>query len=262
MFRTSYKIGKLLGIPIRLDISLLVVLYLLIRDFGPVTGLLLETGLLLSIVLHELGHSAVAMRKGCRVREINLTCLGGAAVMERIPTRPLDEFLMAIAGPMVSLVLGVALVFGGPYLPLPAYGQGIVHIIGRVNFMLLGFNLLPSFPMDGGRVLRAFLTPKFGRLRATAIAARLGRIMAVLFGIYAFVGFQNTNWFLVLIAFFIYVAAGNEYRQVQMQEAMKQGGYWFFNGTGGQEPEDRVEVSPPPYRRGRDTETDLYHDER
>ena len=231
------------------------------RDFGAITGLLLEIGLLLSIVLHELGHSAVAMRKGCRVREINLTCLGGAAVMERIPTRPLDEFLMAIAGPMVSLVIGLTAFFGGAYLPLPEFGQGgpnIVQVIGWVNFILLGFNLLPSFPMDGGRILRAFLTPKLGRLRATAVAARLGRIMAVLFGIY---GFLNSNWFLVFIAFFVYVAAGNEYRYVQMQEAAKQGGFRFSDGPDGQEPEDRVQVSPPPYRRGRGTEADLYHDE-
>ena len=265
MLRSSYKIGEVLGIPIKLHVSLVLVVFLLMMRFGPVSGLLMELGLVLSIVLHELGHSVVAIHKGCRVREITLMCIGGAAQMSSIPTRPLDELLMALAGPAVSLVIGYACVSIGPYIPLPnvrGYPINVVQLIGWTNFVLVVFNLLPSFPMDGGRVLRAALTPKLGRLRATFIAARLGKIMAVLFGIY---GFRTDNWILVFIAFFVFIAAGNEYRMVQIQEAAKRGGFGPWDIFGGGEPpdepddDDKVIISPPPYEKGRGSKTRIHH---
>lgn len=261
MFRSSYKIATIWGIPIKVHISLLLIVFFLVRDFGWIYGILLELGLATSIVLHELGHSIVAIKKGCRVRQITLVCIGGAAQMERIPTRPLDEFLMAIAGPAVSLVLGIICVYGGVYLPLPPVllSLNIVQVLGAINIMLMAFNLLPSFPMDGGRVFRAVLTPKLGRLRATFVAARLGKIMAVLFGIH---GFFSGSWILVFIAFFIYIAAGNEYRMVQMQEAAKQQGFGFWPPFESQWDDagsnDKVTISPPPYADGPDSETDIH----
>lgn len=264
MIRSSYKIATVWGIPIRLDATLLLAAFLLTSRFGLTTGLLLTVGLILSIVLHELGHSWLALRYGCRVRDITMTCLGGAATMEAVPTRPLEEFLMAVAGPAVSLVLGLAGVFGGPHLPLPVhprYGLNVVELAGVMNFFLLGFNLLPAFPMDGGRILRAALTPRLGRLRATAVAARLGRVLAVLFG---FHGVFSGNWILVFIAFFVFIAAGREYEWVRMQEAERQGGFPFssiFGAPDPRPPEDRVEVSPPPYARGRGTRADLHRED-
>ena len=157
MLRSSFKIATILGIPIKLHISLLLMLPMFALQYNLIPGLMLEIGLLLSIVLHELGHSVVAIAKGCRVREILLMPLGGAAMMESIPTRPLDEFLMAVAGPAVSLALGLAGVFWGsavPFLPHSYHGLNLFHWLGIINLGLVFFNLLPSFPMDGGRVFR------------------------------------------------------------------------------------------------------------
>ena len=266
MFGSSYRVATIAGIPIKIHISLLLIVLVLVYRFGLIVGVLLELGLVVSIVLHELGHSLVAIRKGCRVRAITLMCVGGAAQMEKIPTRPLDEFLMAIAGPFVSLLLGLSGVYlGGMLTWLPPVGHvplNMLQLLGAVNLGLLIFNLLPAFPMDGGRVLRAILSRKLGRLRATFIAARIGKIMAVLFGIY---GFFEPNWILVFIAFFIFIAAGNEYRIVVLQEAAKTGrAPWrgFENVYGADEREDRVVVGPPPYERGgRDYKTDIHNDE-
>ena len=265
MFNSSYKVATVLGIPIKVHISLLLVVVLLVSRFGVMTGVLLELGLIVSIVLHELGHSVVAIRKGCPVREITLLCIGGAAQMEKIPRRPLDEFLMAIAGPAVSLVLGLTGVYVGAILPLPAVrglplGLNLVQFLGAINLGLVLFNLLPSFPMDGGRILRAVLTPKMGRVRATFVAARLGKIMAVFFGIK---GFFTGDWILVFIAFFVYIAAGNEYKMVSIQEAMrrqKQAWPGFTGSDWDDDPGDQVTISPAPFKRGRGEKTEIHTD--
>jgi len=262
MFGSSYKVATIAGIPIKIHISLLLMVLLLSRRFGPLTGILLEVGLVVSIVLHELGHSMVAIRKGCRVREITLLCVGGAAQMERIPSRPRDEFLMAVAGPAVSLVLGVTGVYLGnlltflPPVPTLPVNLNFIQFLGVVNIVLTVFNLLPAFPMDGGRVLRAMLTPKLGRLRATFIALRLGRLIAVLLGIR---GFFAHDWILVFIAFFIFIAAGNEYRVVQIQEAAKQRGFTWpgFEDVCGSDEDDQAVVGPPPYRQGPGSRADI-----
>jgi Zn-dependent protease len=265
MFRASYKIATIMGIPIKLHISLIILLIMLVEEIGLLNGALIAAGLLISIVLHELGHSFVAIRKGCRVREITLMFMGGAAVMESMPTRPMGEFLMAIAGPAVSLVLGVSGIYAGHYLPRSVsslFGINIIQSLGYINLSLLVFNLLPSFPMDGGRVFRAALTPKLGRLKATLIAARLGQFMAICFGMIGLFGipgvFTGHNWTLVVIAFFIFSAAGNEYRMVRMQETARQRqGFTIWppfyeepppipnNDTG----VDKVIISPPPYEK-------------
>jgi Zn-dependent protease len=263
MFGNAYKIATVWGIPIKVHMSWPI---LLLMIPGPIMyRVLIALGLFASVALHELGHSFVAIRKGCRVREITLMFMGGAAQMERMPRRPADEILMALAGPAVSLLLGVAGFFGGQKLMAMGvvYPGYILYILGWINFILVGFNLLPSFPMDGGRVLRAALTPKIGRLRATFIAARLGKIMAVLFGLYGFMrpseSVWDKPWVLIAIAFFIYTAAGREYRGVQMEEAARrgEGGGPFWNPFApppepGPPPGDAdVVISPPPYARNR-----------
>jgi len=259
----SYQVGRVWGIPIRIHISLLIVLVYAISRFGLVMGLLLEAGFAVSIVLHELGHSLVAIRKGCRVRSINLLFIGGAAQMENIPTRPMDEFQMAVAGPAVSVLLGAALILSGMRLSLPPVHPSVdlnpMVFLGAVNLGLAGFNLVPSFPMDGGRVLRAILARKMGRLRATYIAARIGRILAVIFGLSGYFGIRGLipprDWGLIAIAFFVFIAAGNEYRMVQMQEmARARGGpFWGPWGDAGDGIDDSVVVGPPPYGEGRDS---------
>jgi Zn-dependent protease len=277
MFKASYRIATVWGIPIKLHISLILLLPFLITDFGSrITheqsmqiwaGLLLEVGLLTSICLHELGHSVVALGMGCRVHEILLLPIGGAAQMDRIPTRPLHELLMAIAGPAVSLALAAGC-YKATLLLAEAhpFSASILFYLALINAMLVAFNLLPSFPMDGGRVLRALLTPKLGRLRATGIAARLGRFMAVLFGLYGFFSAPR-GWPLVMIAFFIFIAAGNEYRYVQMQEAARGfGGPPPFgfppadDDPDGDVPGDEVLISPPPYEKGSETRARLHED--
>jgi Zn-dependent protease len=244
-----------------------------INRFGLVTGLLVELGFAVSIVLHELGHSLVAIRKGCRVRSITLTFIGGAAQMERIPTRPLDELVMAAAGPAVSVALGMALILTGARVPLgdvyPPMGLNILQFLGTVNIGLAVFNLIPSFPMDGGRILRSLLARRMGRLRATFIAARLGRIIAVFFGLSGYFGIQGViparDWGLIAIAFFVFIAAGNEYRMVRMQEAARSGFNPFgvpFPGSGraSELDSDDVVVSPPPYENGKEQRTEVRRD--
>jgi Zn-dependent protease len=284
MLGASYKIMTVWGIPIKIHISLIVLLVILAFAAERAGGtmailevLRLPVMVFICIALHELGHSFVAIRKGCRVREITLLFIGGAAQMEDIPRRPLDEIQMAIAGPLVSVFLFAALWFGGSFLPLerfrftfPLWQQ--IHIIGNyvqfigvVNLSLALFNLLPSFPMDGGRVFRAALATRLGRLRATYVAVMTGRAMAVAFGVSAI--FFSANWFLLVIAFFIFTAAGNEYRMVKMQEEAKQrGGFNLWPPIYDEPPplprDDRsgnqVIISPPPYEKGPTRKTAIH----
>ena len=259
MFGGSYKIARVFGIPIRVHLTLLLVLPIMALDFGRALGpgqffwgVVAALGLFASIALHELGHSIVAIRKGCRVRDILLLPIGGVAQLESMPRKPRDEFHVAIAGPAVSLALAVIGRFGGQFLAAAGLlaPARVLVVLGGINLMLVLFNLLPSFPMDGGRVFRAWLTPKLGRLAATAVAAKVGRFMAILFGMW---GLFTWNIFLILIAVFIYQAAGAEYRMVRMQESPPSPFWppWVVQ----QEPmtydEDEVTVSPPPYERSR-----------
>lgn len=256
----AFKIATVFGIPIRAHITLLIVLPLIGFEYSRAMGghsffwgLITAIGLFVSVALHELGHSVVAIRKGCRPREILLLPIGGVAQMDRIPTRPRDEFQVAIAGPAVSFFLalsgwGAADLFTRMGLTYPSLA---FSLLGGVNLMLVLFNLLPSFPMDGGRIFRAWLTPKLGRLMATQIAAKVGRFMAILFGIAALFYYQSI--FLFLIAIFIYQAAGAEYRIVRIQEASRKESFGPWAST--DEPwtyeNGEITVSPPPFRRDR-----------
>ena len=271
MFGSSYKVARVWGIPIKVHISLLLIVFMFMFRHGFWLGIAAELGLALSIVMHELGHSLVAMKYGCRVREITLMCIGGAAQMEEMPRRPLAEFLMALAGPAVSFVIGFTILFvPGPWQLLPGVrsmgGYNVIEYVGLINLVLLVFNLIPAFPMDGGRVLRALLTPKLGRLRATGVAVRVGKIIAVLFGIY---GWRSGNWFLVFIAFFIYAVGGVEYRMVQMQEGGNRRRNAWWPGSPPPPPPPRLDdredgddviISPPPYRKGPNERTDIHQE--
>jgi len=274
MFGTSYQIARVFGIPIRVHLTLILTFPLLVffMDWHWTAALLFVVSLFSSIVLHELGHSLVAVRKGTRVQEILLLPIGGAARMDRIPTRPMDELLMAAAGPAVSFLLFGLLFYGGAYLPswlgIPAVNVGhmtvaifrvsgvlnAVQLVGILNLALGTFNLLPAFPMDGGRILRASLAGRMGRLKATWFAMRLGRLLALALigiGLYAWIA-QKTFSMLVFVGLFIYWSAGLEYRAVRLQEWKRSQG-WGPAWPGDASPEDdgdRVTISPPPYRDG------------
>lgn len=254
MFKHSYQIARIWGIPVRIHISLILLMLLLALFFGNRFGwqvvpllLTIQAAVFLSIALHELGHSFIAMRFGCRVRSITLMFIGGAAQMDEMPRRPWQEMLMAAAGPLVSITLALLLFFGGKHLPLPrepwplpfvrrSIQCNLLQYIGIINAVLAGFNLIPAFPMDGGRILRAVLALKLGRRHATDIAARTGKFLAVAVGLYGFF-IANSLW-PVFIAFFIWTVGEQERKLVASQEN---------SGIPDPDSTNMVVIAPPPY---------------
>jgi Zn-dependent protease len=240
----SFRIGSVFGIPIRLGISFLLVVPLLAYLIGLeieaivetlnlafgtaiapellaegmmpwVLGLVASLGLFVSVLLHELGHSLVARLFGFDTEAITLWFLGGLAQFTEIPKDWRHELAIAIAGPIVSVALGVlcyaAFVQLSPELPAVLFVLGYLAVL---NVVLAGFNMLPGFPMDGGRVLRALLSRNRSRLEATHIAAGVGKWFAILLGIG---GILLVNIFWIAIAFFIYLAATSETRQAVVE---------------------------------------------
>lgn len=227
MFR-SFRIGSLAGIDIYLHWT-----FLLLLGFFLLSGLAAGQGLAASVagvgfvmalfgcvVLHELGHALAARRYGIPTRDITLLPIGGVARLERIPERPSEELVVALAGPAVNVVIAAALaMLLGPFGGLGGLltGETFLHGLLRVNLMLVAFNLLPAFPMDGGRVLRSLLAMRMDYVRATDAAARVGQVMAVLF---ALVGlFVVFNPFLLLVGIFVFFGAAAESAQARMRSA-------------------------------------------
>jgi len=272
MFGNAFQIAKVRGIPIRVHFTLLIVLpifgYYFAEEFSahPLTwGMLAAVTLFLSVALHELGHSFVSLAKGFPVRDIILLPIGGVAQLARIPERPRDEFWVAIAGPLVSLTLfGCLFALGlGAGRPDAADFTRFCLLMSEINLSLFLFNLLPAFPMDGGRILRAALSRRKGRLVATRIAARLGKILAIIMGI---LGWHFGTPMLVVIAVFIYFSARAEYRQVLMQELQHQPPpifQWMWSSAPQRPPpapaapaDNEIVISPPPWQRQGKTHTD------
>ena len=285
--KTTYHVATIAGIPIRLDISLLILIGMILFgcfsfEDGILTslrdGMTLALLLLLSIVLHELGHSLASMQFGCRVRGITLMLLGGRADLSHIPTQPRQELIIAMAGPLVSLALWQIGEFGTrrltslPETALVHYALLVTTVLVDINASLFVFNLAPAFPMDGGRILRALLAHRLGRLRATHIALNVGRVLTigslfwVLTGpaeihiaqqqwtiaghVFSFgpINMGFNRWMLGLIAFFILSAAEQEYRMVLAEDEYLRHGQrapWMPTET----PEDQIVISPPPYER-------------
>lgn len=174
------------------------------------------------VVLHELGHTLAARRYGIHTPRITLLPIGGVAQMERMPDNPWEEVVVAIAGPLVNVAIASILILGfGVELNEQALGSienpesSFWSRLAAVNIVLVVFNLIPAFPMDGGRVLRALLSTRLSRSRATDVAARTGQITALAFG---FLGLVSGNALLVFVAIFVYLAAGGEAQAVSLQE--------------------------------------------
>ncbi len=174
------------------------------------------------VVLHELGHTLAARRYGIHTPRITLLPIGGVAQMERMPDNPWEEIVVAIAGPMVNVVIAGLLIYGfgvavneQALTSVESPGSNFWSRLAAVNIMLVVFNLIPAFPMDGGRVLRALLSTRMSRKRATDLAARTGQLTAFAFG---FLGLVSGNALLVFVAIFVYLAAGSEAQAVSLQE--------------------------------------------
>lgn len=223
----SWRLGTLASIPIYIHATFVLLLAWiafahLSAGHGVAVaaqGLVLVLVVFAVVVLHELGHALVARRFGIATRDITLYPIGGIARLERMPERPRQELLVAIAGPAVNFALALvtylALRIAGAGLggePLAIGGALAVQLIW-INLSLGLFNLLPAFPMDGGRILRATLAFWMDRPRATAAAAHVGRAIAVVLGI---VGLMTSFW-LALIAVFVWLAAGQEAAMEKMK---------------------------------------------
>jgi Zn-dependent protease/CBS domain-containing protein len=172
------------------------------------------------VVLHEFGHIWAARRYGIRTPDVTLLPIGGVASMERMPEKPAQEIVVALAGPAVNAVIALVLIvalglhFDASQMTVEAFGASFWAQVAVANVVLLVFNLIPAFPMDGGRVLRALLAMWLGFGRATQVAARIGQGLAVVFAILGFMG----NPLLILIAAFIFLAASSEAGFVQVRE--------------------------------------------
>lgn len=230
--RWSWQIGNFRGIAVYLHATFLLLLgWIFIAHLSQGRGLAASFAgvafivlLFLCVVLHEFGHALTAQRFGIETRDITLYPIGGVARLERIPRDPRQELLIALAGPAVNVVIAVVLflVLAGTHLlsgpeGFRLVGGNLLNKLLWINVSLVVFNLLPAFPMDGGRVLRAFLALRMEYGRATQIAANVGQGMAMLFG---FIGLM-WNPFLIFIAFFVFLGAAQEAGTVQAELAFQ-----------------------------------------
>jgi Zn-dependent protease/CBS domain-containing protein len=227
----SLNIGKVAGTVVRVHLTFLLFLaWIFAASYasgGPATAwdsLAFMVLLFLCVLLHEFGHIFTARAFGVATPYVTLLPIGGVAQLERIPEEPGQEFLIAIAGPLVNVVIAGALVlFAGAHLQSSA-ATGIdnmqiplVDRLAAVNLFLALFNMIPAFPMDGGRVLRALLASRFGYVRATGIAAAIGQFVAFALG---FIGLMY-NPILIFIAIFVYLAASSEAHMVALRAASR-----------------------------------------
>ncbi len=221
----SIRLFKVFGIWINIHVTFLLLL-LLVLSGGP-KWLVLVTSVFALVTMHELCHSLVAKRFGVSVREITLLPIGGVASMSSIPEKPIHEFLISLAGPAFNIAVIIVFFFPLKYILGPdvlfhplsvATWPLTVAYIYWINLVLAGFNLIPAFPMDGGRILRALLSEKLGAQKATKIAAMFGHVFALIF---AYFGILRFNIILIAIAIFIYMAASSEETQVDIKETLK-----------------------------------------
>lgn len=227
----SSKIATIAGIGIYIHATFFILIgWIALRHWSTeqsISAVLSGVGFILAlfgcVLLHELGHALAAKRYGIPTRDITLLPIGGVARLERMPEEPIQELVVALAGPAVNVVIAAViwgiLALGNAFVPieeLSVTGGPFLERLMVVNIFLVVFNLLPAFPMDGGRVLRALLATRLEYTRATHIAAGIGQAMAFAFG---FIGLFS-NPFLLFIAFFVWIGAAQEASSVQMKSSL------------------------------------------
>lgn len=227
----SFRLGRFWGIDLSVHVTFLLLLvwiggehWLAARNVGAAfAGVAFVVAIFGCVVLHEYGHALTARRFGIPTRDIILLPIGGVARLERMPEKPVQELLVAIAGPAVNVVIA-ALGFGWllatdnlvPLQELSLSKGPVVERLMWANVVLVVFNLVPAFPMDGGRVLRALLAMRLDYVHATQVAATVGQGFALLLGFMGLFG----NPMLVLIALFVWIGAGQEAGMVQARAAL------------------------------------------
>jgi stage IV sporulation protein FB len=224
----TLQIGTVLGIPIRIHVTFVLLLFWFgfaatSRGESPVRAVVFLLLLFACVALHELGHAAMAQRFGVRTGEIVLYPIGGIARLESIP-QGTAELLIALAGPAVNVVLaaliaGLLVALGLPLVPasVAVLEGSLLHQLLAANMTLFLFNLIPAFPMDGGRVLRALLATRMTQERATTVAAAVGQAIAFAGGA---IGVFTGNWVLLFIALFVFLGAGQEAAFFQQRAAV------------------------------------------
>jgi Zn-dependent protease/CBS domain-containing protein len=228
----SLTLGRIAGTAIRIHVTFLLLLvwigFIYYRQGGPgaaLEGVVFVALLFFCVLLHELGHVFAAKYYGINTSDVTLWFFGGIASLERISERPIEEFVIAIAGPLVNVAIAAVLVLilGARFDPddLSRMQDPAVSMVAKLaaaNIFLVLFNLIPAFPMDGGRVLRALLAIRLGHARATQVAAAVGQAFAVAFGVF---GIVTGNVTLIVIAVFVFLAASGEASYAQLRAATR-----------------------------------------
>ena len=237
-----YRLLDLFGIPIYIDITFLFLLL-----FFAMSGATLAHGiaeaiiLAFSVILHELGHSLTAQAFGYRTNDITISLIGGCASIIGMPRKAWQEFLTALAGPLVSFALSAVGFAILAFMPIENHWLADqIWYLTMVNFILGCFNLLPGFPMDGGRIFRSVLRTFLSRAKATFVAMCVGRVFAVLLGLtglHAIIHGGPWGWVRIFIAWMIWQEGYREYRQALAEEDFRHWSQADFNAR----------VSPPPY---------------
>jgi stage IV sporulation protein FB len=225
--RWSFKLARIAGNDVCIHVTFFLLLafiglsaYATGGVTGAVQGVVFVSLVFLCVLLHEFGHALAARRYGIRTPDITLLPIGGVARLERMPEKPSQELVVAIAGPLVNVAIVIILL---PFVSaqidprvIQHVGVGLLTKLFVANMVLVIFNMIPAFPMDGGRVLRAFLAMRMDYAKATHIAATIGQSLAFAGGLY---GLLNGQPMLVLVAIFIYFGAQNEAAFAQMKSA-------------------------------------------
>src|SRR6516162_3063079 len=221
--RSSLKIASISGIEVRIHVTFLLFLawiwfsyYQIAGVSGATQGVLFILALFACVLLHEFGHAFAARAFGIQTPDITLLPIGGVARLSRIPEEPWQELIVAVAGPIVNVVIAAALVLvvhgTAPLDQLESIEDPRIELLGKlasVNIMLVLFNLIPAFPMDGGRVLRALLAMVMPYARATWVAARIGQGLAICLAVY-FIFSPSKDPILIFIALFVFYGARQE----------------------------------------------------
>ncbi len=227
--RGAIRLFKVSNISVNVHFTFFLLLFLVM--YSGIKGVALILGVFCFVTLHELCHSIVAQKFGIRVKEITLLPIGGVASMAKMPDRPSEEFFISIAGPLLNIAVIVIFYFPlyfllGPSVLYSFFTKGpsihtwshVLVYIYWINLILAVFNMIPAFPMDGGRILRSIMARRMGYQKATRIAVNFGHIFALIFG---YLGFIHWNIILIAIAVFIYMAASSEELQVDIRETLK-----------------------------------------